>query len=113
MRKLILKIFPVFNVPFLKVINISKNTGNKSKYSKQLKYLNLFINKLAQNESFKTSEVLSAFLSYEDKNKFENLVQEYIKKPQQNLKIEESVISKKTKKLSKILINISNYIVKF
>jgi len=42
-----------------------------------MKFLNLFINNLVQSEVFKSSELLMAFLSYEDRGKFESKVKEY------------------------------------
>ena len=87
LRKLITKFFPEFYIPFLKSTNksIEKELINK----KQMKFLNLFIKELVQNQSFRTSEVLLAFLSYEDKNNFENVIKEYSKKQPQNSKVEE------------------------
>jgi len=43
------------------------------KINKQKKYLELFINTLLENETFKTSKVLLAFLSFEDRNKLEQI----------------------------------------
>ena len=44
---------------------------------KRMKFLNLFINNLVQSESFKASEILMSFLSYEDRGKFESKFKEY------------------------------------
>ena len=44
---------------------------------KQMKFLNLFINNVAQIEDFKASEILNAFLSYTNRGKFESKFKEY------------------------------------
>ena len=77
LRKLVSKHFPSFYVPPLP----NKKMGNKrfepSFINKRMKFLNLFINNLVQSESFKSSEILLSFLSYEDKGKFESKFKEY------------------------------------
>ena len=77
LRKLVAKHFPSFYVPPLP----NKKMGNKrfepSFINKRMKFLNLFINNLVQSESFKSSEILLSFLSYEDKGKFESKFKEY------------------------------------
>ena len=77
LRKLIGKHFPSFYVPPLP----NKKMGNKrfeDKFiKKRMKFLNLFINNLVQSESFKCSEILMAFLSYEDRGKFDSKFKEY------------------------------------
>ena len=77
LRKLIAKHFPSFYVPPLP----NKKMGNKrfeDKFiKKRMKFLNLFINNLVQSESFKCSEILIAFLSYEDRGKFDSKFKEY------------------------------------
>ena len=77
LRKLIGKHFPSFYVPPLP----NKKMGNKRFedrfIQKRMKFLNLFINNLVQSESFKCSEILMAFLSYEDRGKFDSKFKEY------------------------------------
>ena len=77
LRKLIAKHFPSFYVPPLP----NKKMGNKRFeerfIQKRMKFLNLFINNLVQSESFKCSEILMAFLSYEDRGKFDSKFKEY------------------------------------
>ncbi len=77
LRKLIAKHFPSFYVPPLP----NKKMGNKRfeiKFiNKRMKFLNLFINNLVQSESFKSSDILLSFLSYEDKGKFESKFKEF------------------------------------
>ena len=77
LRKLIIKQFPFFCVPTLKNCNADSIKMKDHKINKQKKYLELFINTLLENETFKTSKVLLAFLSYEDRNKLEQIFKEY------------------------------------
>ena len=77
LRKLIIKQFPFFYVPTLKNCNADSIKMKDHKINKQKKYLELFINTLLENETFKTSKVLLAFLSYEDRNKLEQIFKEY------------------------------------
>ena len=90
LRKIITYSFPEFCIPFLKNKNSDENIEKELIDEKQSKYLNLFMNTLVQNESFKTSEALLTFLSCEDKNKFENVMKAYLKRqPKSDSKIEE------------------------
>ena len=77
LRKLIQKFFPSFNVPPLP----NKKMGNKrftDKFiQKRMKFLNLFINNVVQSESFKASDILYCFLSYEDRGKFDSKFKEF------------------------------------
>ena len=77
LRKLLQKFFPSFNVPPLP----NKKMGNKrftEKFiEKRMKFLNLFINNVVQSESFKASQILFSFLSYEDRGKFDSKFKEF------------------------------------
>ena len=77
LRKLLQKFFPSFNVPPLP----NKKMGNKrftDKFiEKRMKFLNLFINNVVQSESFKASQILFSFLSYEDRGKFDSKFKEF------------------------------------
>jgi hypothetical protein len=77
LRKLIQKYYPSFYVPPLP----DKKMGNKrftEKFiQKRMKFLNLFINNVVKSESFKASEILYAFLTYDDRQKFESKLKEY------------------------------------
>jgi sorting nexin-7/30/sorting nexin-8 len=77
LRKLIIKFFPSFYVPPLP----NKKMGNKrftEKFIiKRMKFLNLFINSLVENESFKASDILVTFLSYSDRPKFDSKFKEF------------------------------------
>ena len=77
LRKLIQKFFPSFNVPPLP----NKKMGNKrftDKFiQKRMKFLNLFINNVVQSESFKASQILFSFLSYDDRGKFDSKFKEF------------------------------------
>ena len=76
LRKLIAKFFPEFYIPFLQDANAAENKEKENEYSKTIQCLNLFMNQLVKNESFKTSVVLLAFLSYANKTKFDNVIKE-------------------------------------
>ena len=77
LRKLIAKHFPSFYVPPLPNKKMGNRRFDQDFIIKRMKFLNLFINNLVQSESFKSSELLMAFLSYEDRGKFESKVKEY------------------------------------
>ncbi len=77
LRKLIAKHFPSFYVPPLPNKKMGNRRFDEDFIKKRMKFLNLFINNLVQSESFKSSEILMAFLSYEDRGKFESKFKEY------------------------------------
>ena len=77
LRKLISKHFPSFYVPPLPNKKIGNRRFEKDFIMKRMKFLNLFINNLVQSESFKCSEILTSFLSYEDRGKFDSKFKEY------------------------------------
>jgi hypothetical protein len=77
LRKLISKHFPSFYVPPLPNKKMGNRRFDQDFIVKRMKFLNLFINNLVQSEVFKSSELLMAFLSYEDRGKFESKVKEY------------------------------------
>ena len=77
LRKLIGKHFPSFYVPPLPNKKIGNRRFEKDFIIKRMKFLNLFINNLVQSESFKCSEILVSFLSYDDRGKFEAKFKEY------------------------------------
>ena len=89
LRRLIIKFFPEFYIPFLQDANAAENKEKENEYSKTIQCLNLFMNQLVKNESFKTSVVLLAFLSYDNKAKFDNVIKEYSQKKLENLNVEE------------------------
>ena len=77
LRKLIGKHFPFFYVLPLPNKKMGNRRFDQDFIVKRMKFLNLFINNLVQSESFKSSEILMAFLSYEDRGKFESKFKEY------------------------------------
>ena len=77
LRKLIAKHFPSFYVPPLPNKKMGNRRFEKDFIIKRMKFLNLFINNLVQSESFKCSEILISFLSYEDRGKFDSKFKEY------------------------------------
>jgi hypothetical protein len=77
LRKLITKHFPSFYVPPLPNKKMGNRRFDEDFIQKRMKFLNLFINSLVASESFKSSEILMAFLSYTDRGKFESKFKEY------------------------------------
>ena len=77
LRKLIAKHFPSFYVPPLPNKKMGNRRFEPDFLEKRMKFLNLFINNLVQSESFKSSEILMAFLSYQDRGKFDSKFKEY------------------------------------
>ena len=77
LRKLIAKHFPSFYVPPLPNKKMGNRRFDEDFIQKRMKFLNLFINNLVQSESFKCSEILMAFLSYQDRGKFDSKFKEY------------------------------------
>ena len=80
LRKLISKHFPSFYVPPLPNKKIGNRRFEKDFIIKRMKFLNLFINNLVKSESFKCSEILISFLSYEDRGKFDSKFKEFMTK---------------------------------
>ena len=76
LRDLIKKDFPSFYVPPLPDKK-DEDKNSDRKIMELLKYLNLFINNLFQSESFKASEILIAFLKYDDRDKLNSIFKEY------------------------------------
>ena len=77
LRKLIGKHFPSFYVPPLPNKKMGNRRFEPDFLQKRMKFLNLFINNVVQSESFKSSEILMAFLSYQDRGKFDSKFKEY------------------------------------
>ena len=76
LRNLIKKDFPSFYVPPLPDKK-KENLFVNNKILNLIRYLNLFINHLVQSESFKTSEILIAFLKYDNRKKLDSIFKEY------------------------------------
>ena len=72
------KHFPSFYVPPLPNKKIGNRRFEKDFIIKRMKFLNLFINNLVKSESFKCSEILISFLSYEDRGKFDSKFKEFM-----------------------------------
>ena len=77
LRKLIAKHFPSFYVPPLPNKKMGNRRFDQDFIKKRMKFLNIFINNLVQSEVFKSSEILVAFLSYNDRAKFDAKMKEY------------------------------------
>ena len=77
LRKLLIKFYPGFNVPPLPNKKMGNKRFDKDFIKKRMKFLELFINGVIENESFKANEFIYSFLSYEDRNKFDAKMKEY------------------------------------
>lgn len=77
LRKLLVKLYPGFNIPPLPNKKMGTRRFDLDFVMKRMKFLELFINAVCENESFKASELLVAFLSYTDRNKFETKMKEF------------------------------------
>ena len=77
LRKLLSKFYPGFNVPPLPHKKMGNKRFDKKFIEKRMKFLELFINSVVENESFKANEFILAFLSYVDRNKFDAKIKEY------------------------------------
>ena len=77
LRRLLIKLYPGFNVPPLPNKKMGTRRFDLDFVMKQMKFLELFMNNVCENEAFKASELLVAFLSYAERNKFENKMKEY------------------------------------
>ena len=77
LRKMLQKYFPSFNIPPLPDKKIGNKRFTDKFIQKRMKFLNIFINNVVQSESFKASQILYSFLSYEDKGKFESKFKEF------------------------------------
>ena len=77
LRRLIVKLYPGFNVPPLPNKKMGTRRFDLDFVNKRMKFLELFINGVCENESFKASELLVTFLSCTDRNKFETKMKEY------------------------------------
>ena len=77
LRTLLAKYFPSYNIPPLPNKKMGNRRFDLDFIMKRMKFLNLFINNVVQSEDFKASEILTAFLSYTDRGKFESKFKEY------------------------------------
>ena len=75
-RTLLVKYFPGYIIPPLPSKKIGNKRFEKKFVLKRMKYLNIFINKLVEREEFKASDLVSCFLSYTDRGKFESKLKE-------------------------------------
>lgn len=76
LRKTLVKIFPGFNVAPLPKKKMGNRKFDLDFVMKRMKFLELFINNILNNENFKASEAVVAFLSYQERDKFENKMKE-------------------------------------
>ena len=76
LRKLLLKYYPFQLVAPLPNKKFGSKKLGKDYISKTMNVLNDFMNNIIKNESFKASEILISFLSFEDRSQFENKFKE-------------------------------------
>ena len=72
LRILLAKYYPSYNIPPLPNKKMTNRRLELDFIMKRMKFLNLFINNVVASEDFKASEILTAFLSYTDRGKFES-----------------------------------------
>ncbi len=77
LRILLSKYFPSYNIPPLPNKKMGNRRFDMDFILKRMKFLNLFIKNVVKNEDFKASEILIAFLSYQDRGKFESKFKEF------------------------------------
>ena len=77
LRKLLVKFYPGFIVPPLPNKKMGNRRFDLDFVMKRMKFLELFMNAVCENESFKASEVLLVFLSCADRSKFERKMKEF------------------------------------
>jgi hypothetical protein len=77
LRILLAKYYPSYNIPPLPNKKMTNRRLELDFIMKRMKFLNLFINNVVASEDFKASEILTAFLSYTDRGKFESKFKEY------------------------------------
>ena len=78
LRQILVKYYPSYLVPPLPSKKIGNRRFDLDFIMKRMKFLNLFINNVLKREEFKASEILVAFLSYNDRGKFEAKFKEYL-----------------------------------
>lgn len=76
LRKLLLKYYPFHKIDPLPYKKNGSKRFNEDFIQKRIKHLNYFINNIIKNETFKASDILVSFLSFEDKDKFNNKFKE-------------------------------------
>jgi sorting nexin-7/30/sorting nexin-8 len=77
LRKLLQKYFPGYYIPPLPTKKMGNKRFTEKFIEKRMKFLNIFINNLVKIETFKASEILLSFLSYDDRGKFDSKYKEF------------------------------------
>ena len=77
LRQILVKYYPSYHVPPLPGKKIGNRRFDLDFIQKRMKFLNLFINNVVKREEFKASEILTSFLSYTDRGKFEAKFKEF------------------------------------
>jgi hypothetical protein len=71
LRDILRKVFPLELTPPLPAKKIGSRRFEMDFVSKRMNNLNIFLNKVLKNETFKTSDALVCFLSIQDRERFE------------------------------------------
>ena len=72
LRDILRKVFPLELTPPLPAKKIGSRRFEMDFVSKRMNNLNIFLNKVLKNETFKTSDALVCFLSIQDRERFED-----------------------------------------
>ena len=78
LRQILIKHFPNILIPPLPGKKLGNRRFDQDYIQKRMYFLQLFIDNIMINETLKTSEVIIAFLSFEDRNKYDNKIKEMI-----------------------------------
>ena len=78
LRQILIKHFPNILIPPLPGKKLGNRRFDQDYIQKRMYFLQLFIDNIMINETLKTSEVIIAFLSFEDRNKYDNKINEMI-----------------------------------
>ena len=78
LRQVLLNHFPRLFIPPLPGKKLGNRRFDKDFIEKRMIFLQMFIDNVMNNEVFKTNEALYAFLSFDDRNKYDNKIKEML-----------------------------------
>lgn len=78
LRKMLIKFYPGLSIPPLPAKKIGNKRFEEKFIQKRQKFLEMFINSVCKREDFKCCEALVAFLSFEERPKFERKMRELL-----------------------------------
>ena len=78
LRQILLNHFPRLFIPPLPGKKVGNRRFDKDFIEKRMIFLQMFIDDVMNNEVFKTNEALYAFLSFNDRNKYDNKIKEML-----------------------------------